>query len=182
VVRTHAACEVFSVLLPETTRRLPAGARAKSLALLAARGPAFSKRHDMASSEAARAVARRIGLRKSVSARVGRGLQPGSVAAPPANRFEGSRQGGARQGLTLWLMRTLYMTTAGSSDPTRASIPLHLAVNGSLEVGHDVGVVLAGDATELLKTAVRNHLEGVGVPPMRDLLAKARQHNLPIYV
>ena len=80
------------------------------------------------------------------------------------------------------LMRTLYMTTAGTSDPTRASISLHLAVNGSLEVGHDVGVVLAGDATELLKTAVRESLEGVGVPPVRDLLAKAHQHNLPIYV
>jgi predicted peroxiredoxin len=79
-------------------------------------------------------------------------------------------------------MRTLYMTTAGTSDPTRASISLHLAVNGSLEVGHDVGVVLAGDATELLKTAVRESLEGVGVPPVRDLLAKAHQHNLPIYV
>ena len=80
------------------------------------------------------------------------------------------------------LMRTLYMTTAGSSDPTRASIPLHLAVNGSLEVGHDVSVILAGDATELLQAAVRDSLEGVGVPPVRELLAKAQQHNLPIYV
>ena len=74
------------------------------------------------------------------------------------------------------------MTTAGTADPTRASIPLHLAVNGSLEVGHDVDVVLAGDATELLKTSVRESLEGVGVPPARDLFAKARQHNLAIYV
>jgi predicted peroxiredoxin len=74
------------------------------------------------------------------------------------------------------------MSTAGSSDATRASIPLHLAVNGSLEVGHDVGVVLAGDATELLKTRVRDSVEGVGVPPLRELLAKARQHNVPIYV
>jgi predicted peroxiredoxin len=79
-------------------------------------------------------------------------------------------------------MRTLYMATAGSSDPTRASIPLHLAVNGSLEVGHNVAVVLAGDATELLKTAVRDSIEGLGVPPVRELLAKAQEHNLPIYV
>jgi predicted peroxiredoxin len=79
-------------------------------------------------------------------------------------------------------MRTLYMATAGSSDPTRASIPLHLAVNGSLEVGHEVSVVLAVDATELLKSVVRDSPEGVGVPPVRELLAKAQQHNLPIYV
>ena len=79
-------------------------------------------------------------------------------------------------------MRTLYMTTSGSADPTRASIPLHLAVNGSLEVGHTVGVVLAGDATELLKADIRERLEGIGVPAMRDLVAKARQHDVPVYV
>lgn len=79
-------------------------------------------------------------------------------------------------------MRTLYMITSGSTDPTRASVPLHLAVNGSLEVGHTVGVVLAGDATELLKVDVRERLVGVGVPPIRDLFAKARQHDVPVYV
>jgi uncharacterized protein involved in oxidation of intracellular sulfur len=79
-------------------------------------------------------------------------------------------------------MQTLYMATAGSSDPTRASIPLHLAVNGSLEVGHGVRVVLVGDATELLKPSVREHLAGVGVPPVRDLFAKARDHDVPVYV
>ena len=79
-------------------------------------------------------------------------------------------------------MRTLYMITSGSAGATRASVPLHLAVNGSLEIGHTVGVVLAGDATELLKADVRERLEGVGVPPMRDLLAKVRQHEVPVYV
>jgi predicted peroxiredoxin len=79
-------------------------------------------------------------------------------------------------------MQTLYMTTAGSSDPTRASIPVHLAVNGSLEVGHEVRVVLVGDATELIKASVREQLAGVGVPPVRDLFAKARDHDVPVYV
>ena len=74
------------------------------------------------------------------------------------------------------------MATAGASDPTRASIPLHLAVNGSVEVGHSVGLVLAGDATELLRAEVRERLEGVGIPPMRELFAKARQHEIPVYV
>jgi predicted peroxiredoxin len=79
-------------------------------------------------------------------------------------------------------MQVLYMATSGSADATRASIPLHLAVNGSVEVGQGVAVVLAGDATELLKADTRDALEGLGVPPMRDLLAKARQHQIPIYV
>ena len=74
------------------------------------------------------------------------------------------------------------MSTTGSADATRASLPWHLAVNGSLEVGHTVELVLAGDATELVKPAVRDRLEGVGVPPMRELIAKAREHGVPIHV
>ena len=79
-------------------------------------------------------------------------------------------------------MKILYFATSGTSDPTRASLPLHLAVNGSLEVGHTVDIVLAGDATELVKSDVRERLEGVGVPPMRELLGKARQHGIPLHV
>ena len=79
-------------------------------------------------------------------------------------------------------MKTLYFSTAGSSDPTRASIPLHIAANGSVEVGHDTAVVLAGDATELLSEETANALEGVGVPPARDLLAKLLDHGVPVYV
>ncbi len=79
-------------------------------------------------------------------------------------------------------MRILYLASSGTSDPTRASIPLHLAVNGSVEVGHEVGVVLAGDATELLRPSVLESLEGVGVPKAADLFIKAREHEVPIYV
>jgi len=35
---------------------------------------------------------------------------------------------------------------------------------------------------QLAKADVREHLEGVGVPPVCDLLAEARQHEVPIYV
>ena len=79
-------------------------------------------------------------------------------------------------------MKTLYMATSGTSDPTRASIPLHLAVNGSLEVGHTVGLVLAGEATELVKPEVRAGLEGIGLPPAQELLAKAVQNGVPVHV
>ena len=79
-------------------------------------------------------------------------------------------------------MRILYLVSSGSTDPTRASIPLHLAVNGSTEVGHDVGIVLAGDATELVRPDVLDSLEGLGVPPARELVGKAREHEVPIYV
>jgi predicted peroxiredoxin len=79
-------------------------------------------------------------------------------------------------------MQILYMATSGSSDATRPSIPLHLAVNGSVEVGHSVSIVLVGDASELLRADVREQLEGVGLPPARELVAKVRQHAIPVHV
>ena len=79
-------------------------------------------------------------------------------------------------------MRILYLASSGSSDPTRASVPLHLAVNGSAQVGQEVGVVLAGDATEFLRPDVLEAVEGLGVPPLRELFGQAREHEDPVYV
>jgi predicted peroxiredoxin len=79
-------------------------------------------------------------------------------------------------------MKTLYFATAGESDATRASLALHLCVNGSVEAGQETAVVLAGDATELLSEETANRIEGVGVPPVRELLAKLLDHKVPLYV
>jgi predicted peroxiredoxin len=79
-------------------------------------------------------------------------------------------------------MRLLYIVSKGMNDPTLASVPLHIAANGSLEVGQDVSVVLAGDATDLVIGENAQRMEGVGVPPMRELLSKVRDHQVPVYV
>ena len=79
-------------------------------------------------------------------------------------------------------MRITYFVSAGTGDATRASIPLHLAANGSIEVGQQASIVLGGDATELLLDDRIDRTEGVGVPPVRDLLAKLRDHTVPVFV
>ena len=79
-------------------------------------------------------------------------------------------------------MKLLYIVTKGTDDPTLASVPLHIAANGSLEVGQEVSVVLAGDATELVIGDNARNVEGVGVPPLRDLLGKLKEHQVPVYV
>jgi predicted peroxiredoxin len=79
-------------------------------------------------------------------------------------------------------MRLLYIVSKGMNDPTLASVPLHIAANGSLEVGQDVSVVLAGDATDLVIGDNAQRMEGVGVPPVRDLLSKLKEHGVPVYV
>jgi HD-GYP domain-containing protein (c-di-GMP phosphodiesterase class II) len=68
VVRTKSSLEVLTVLIPGVTQGLPPVARLRSLAVITTRGKAFAKRHDLAACEAARAVARRIGLPEGVSA------------------------------------------------------------------------------------------------------------------
>jgi len=79
-------------------------------------------------------------------------------------------------------MKITYFVSAGAADATRASIPLHLAANGSVEIGQETTIVLGGDATELLVGDTVGALEGVGVPPARDLLAKLREHAVPVFV
>ena len=79
-------------------------------------------------------------------------------------------------------MKITYFVSAGMVDATRASIPLHLAANGSVEVGQDTSIVLGGDATELLLGDNADRVAGVGVPPARELLAKLRDHEVPIFV
>jgi hypothetical protein len=64
-------------------------------------------------------------------------------------------------------MKLLYIVTKGADDATLASVPLHIAANGSLEVGQEDNA---------------RSIEGVGVPPLRDLLGKLEEHRVPVYV
>ena len=79
-------------------------------------------------------------------------------------------------------MKVLYLATTGASDPTRASLPLHIAANGSVEAGQECAVVLAGDATELVDRETVERVEGVGVPPARELLQKLLDNRVPVYI
>ena len=79
-------------------------------------------------------------------------------------------------------MKILYLAITGASDPTRASIPLHIAANGSVEVGQECAVALVGDATELVSREKAERVEGVGIPPTKELLQKLLDNQVPVYV
>jgi predicted peroxiredoxin len=79
-------------------------------------------------------------------------------------------------------MKVLYVATAGAGDPTRASLPLHLAANGSVEVDHECALVLAGDATALVAHGTAVGVEGVGIPPVRELFQKLVDNRVPVFV
>ena len=79
-------------------------------------------------------------------------------------------------------MKVLYLSTTGAGDATRASLPLHIAANGSVEAGQECAVVLAGDGVELVSRETAEGVEGVGVPPARELVQKLLDNQVPIYV
>ena len=79
-------------------------------------------------------------------------------------------------------MKILYLATSGALDPTRASLPLHIAANGSVEEGQDCAVALVGDGTELVSRENAERIEGVGIPPLRELLQTLIDNRVPIHV
>jgi predicted peroxiredoxin len=79
-------------------------------------------------------------------------------------------------------VKILYLATAGAGDATKASLPLHIAANGSVEAGQECAVVLVGDATELVARDTAERVEGVGVPPARELFRKLVDNQVPVYV
>ncbi len=76
----------------------------------------------------------------------------------------------------------LIVTATGPLDPTRASVPFHIAVNGAKPNGTEVAVALAGDAAELVKPDVIANVLGLGIPPLRQLMDKCLEQDVAVYV
>jgi predicted peroxiredoxin len=77
--------------------------------------------------------------------------------------------------------KLLFVGTFATDDPTRATMPLIVA-SGALDRGHEPMLVLMGEAVYLLKEGAVNAMHGVGFPPLRQLLDKLLDHQVPIYV
>ncbi len=78
--------------------------------------------------------------------------------------------------------RLLYVATHGPDDPTKACMPLHLAVNGAAEAGIEVEVNLAGDAAVLIQDYYIETVTPLGFPPLKELMTKARDKGVRIFV
>ena len=76
----------------------------------------------------------------------------------------------------------LIVSATGPEDPTRASVPFHIAINGAKAGGTEVAIALAGGSAELIKPDVTANVVGLGIPPLRELLDKCIDQNVPVYV
>jgi uncharacterized protein involved in oxidation of intracellular sulfur len=75
----------------------------------------------------------------------------------------------------------LYVSTFGSDDPTRATLPFVTAL-GAIEAGHKPQIMLAGEAVYLMKSYIAEQVHGVGWPALNELFQKVIAYAVPIYV
>jgi predicted peroxiredoxin len=79
------------------------------------------------------------------------------------------------------MSKLLYIGTAGTDDPTRATFPFLMA-KGAIDAGHEAGVILMGEAAPLIKDSIAGQVQGIGVPPLKDLMAFLVERNVRISV
>ena len=79
------------------------------------------------------------------------------------------------------MARILFVATRGTDDPTRASFPF-MEAKGAVEAGHETGVILMMEAALLIKDHVAAQVQGVGVPPLPELMNFLTNHNVRISV
>ncbi len=79
------------------------------------------------------------------------------------------------------MAKLLITATYGFDNSTRAAMPFFVA-KGAKESGIDVALVLALDATVLVKPEVRKHVQPHGQPPLEELFQFAVDHRIPVYV
>ena len=80
------------------------------------------------------------------------------------------------------MAKLVYVGTHGPDDPTKACMPFHLAVNGAAEAGIEAEINLAGDAAVLIQDDYVNTLPPLGLPPLKDLMAKAQDKGVHVFV
>ena len=79
------------------------------------------------------------------------------------------------------MARILFVGTHGTEDPTRATFPF-MEAKGAVEAGHETGVILMMEAAPLIKDRVAAQVQGVGVPPLQELMNFLVDHKVRVSV
>ncbi len=75
----------------------------------------------------------------------------------------------------------LFIGLHGSEDPTKATFPFLMAA-GALDAGMQAAIVLLGDSVVLMNSAVADNVQGVGLPPLKELMSKVIAAKVPIHI
>jgi predicted peroxiredoxin len=77
--------------------------------------------------------------------------------------------------------KILFVATHGAEDPTRATFPF-MEAKGAVEAGHETGIILMMEAAPLIKDHIAAQVQGVGVPPLKELIDYLTNLNVRISV
>ena len=69
----------------------------------------------------------------------------------------------------------------GTDDPTMATLPF-IAAKTAKEQGHDVVLWLWNEAVTLSRKGTADHIHGVNLTPLKELLAAVQAAGVPIWV
>lgn len=79
-------------------------------------------------------------------------------------------------------MRTIIISgSRGTDDPTMASLPF-IAAKAAKEQGHEVVLWLWNEAVTISRRGVAEHIVGVNLTPLKELLAAVQAAGIPIWV
>ena len=79
------------------------------------------------------------------------------------------------------MTKILFVGTHGTDEPTRATFPF-MEAKGAIEAGHETGVILMMEAAPLIKDRVAEQIQGIGVPPLKELMDFLFAHDVRISV
>lgn len=79
------------------------------------------------------------------------------------------------------MAKVFVQATHGPEDPTKATLAFLIARTAK-EAGHDVTILLVGDAAYLIKDEVISSVVGVGVGALREHFDVVRRAKIPIFV
>ena len=79
------------------------------------------------------------------------------------------------------MARFLISGSRGTDDPTLATLPF-MAAKTAKEQGHDVVLWLWSEAVTLGRKGTADHVVGVNLTPLKDLLAAVQAANIPLWV
>ena len=79
------------------------------------------------------------------------------------------------------MAKILFVGTHGADEPTRATFPF-MEAKGAIEAGHETGIILMMEAVPLIKDRVAAQIQGVGVPPLKELMDFLFAHDIRISV
>jgi predicted peroxiredoxin len=75
----------------------------------------------------------------------------------------------------------IISASRGTDDPTMASLPF-IAAKTAAESGHDVVLWLWNEAVSLAREGVADHVVGVNLSPLKDVLMAVQLAGVPIWV